>query len=216
MNAYERVMARLRGQAVDRPPNFDIMMTFAAHFIKPAAGALLSGPSGVVARPISPSRRPSDLDILQAISDPYRRTADFGARVEFPDDGLPICKVPLLSEPGDLGQLKRPDPAKGRRMSDRLEAVRPLSGALWWADADHGMGGGCAGGSRPTYAASAHCCWTCTTGQSGCATCWRSVPKWRSAFARAQVAAGADIIGLGDAIGSQVSPAGISAVTRCL
>ena len=30
MNSYERVMARLRGEPVDRPPNFNIMMQFAA------------------------------------------------------------------------------------------------------------------------------------------------------------------------------------------
>ena len=33
MNAYQRVTNRLRGEAVDRPPNFAIMMQFAAHYI---------------------------------------------------------------------------------------------------------------------------------------------------------------------------------------
>jgi len=33
MKSSERVARRLRGEEVDRPPNFDIMMAFAVHFI---------------------------------------------------------------------------------------------------------------------------------------------------------------------------------------
>ena len=33
MNSYERMTRRLRGDPVDRPPNFNIMMTFAAHHV---------------------------------------------------------------------------------------------------------------------------------------------------------------------------------------
>ena len=33
MNSYERMIQRLQGEPVDRPPNFDIMMTFAAHYV---------------------------------------------------------------------------------------------------------------------------------------------------------------------------------------
>ncbi len=33
MNAFDRVNLRLPGKPVDRPPNFDIMMAFAAHHI---------------------------------------------------------------------------------------------------------------------------------------------------------------------------------------
>jgi hypothetical protein len=33
MNSFERFQRRLAGEAVDRPPNFDIFVTFAAHHI---------------------------------------------------------------------------------------------------------------------------------------------------------------------------------------
>ena len=33
MNSCERLTKRLSGEAVDRPPNFDIMMGFAAHYV---------------------------------------------------------------------------------------------------------------------------------------------------------------------------------------
>ena len=33
MNSKERLIARIKGQPVDRPPNLDIFMTFASHYI---------------------------------------------------------------------------------------------------------------------------------------------------------------------------------------
>ena len=44
--------------------------------------------------------------------------------VEFPDDGLPISKWYFLAEPEDLRKLRPPKPEDGRRMTDRLAAVR--------------------------------------------------------------------------------------------
>jgi uroporphyrinogen-III decarboxylase len=64
------------------------------------------------------------LDILQAISDPYCDAADFGLEVELPADNLPINRQPLLQTPDDLKKLVPPNPATGRRMSDRLDAIR--------------------------------------------------------------------------------------------
>ncbi|MCU0503968.1 MAG: uroporphyrinogen decarboxylase, partial [Anaerolineae bacterium] len=107
-------MARLAGQPVDRPPNFDIMMQFAAHTIgQPLAKYYLD--YRVLCAANFAVLEAFDLDILQAISDPYREAADCGAAVEFPDDGLPISKRYFLSEPEDLRKLKPPKPEAGRR-----------------------------------------------------------------------------------------------------
>ena len=65
-----------------------------------------------------------DLDILQAISDPYREAADAGLQVTFPDDSLLLATEPLLKTPGDLDRLRYPKPEDGRRMTDRVNAVR--------------------------------------------------------------------------------------------
>jgi uroporphyrinogen decarboxylase len=203
MNAYERVTARLQGAPVDRPPNFDIMMQFAAHHI----GAPLSRyyqDYRVLCAANFAVQEAFALDILQAISDPYRETADFGAEILFPEDALPLSKRPLLAEPDDLRRLGRPNPAAGRRMSDRLEAIRlfreqrggevPIMGWVEGALAE-------AADLRDV---------------STLMTDLVDRPEWVTellehvtevavAFARAQVAAGADIIGLGDAVASQVS-----------
>lgn len=204
MNSYERVMARLAGQSVDRPPNFDIMMQFAAHYIGQPLARYYNDYRVLCAANFA-VQEDFDLDILQAISDPYREAADCGLPVAFPDDGLPIWQGPLLREPGDLARLRPPQPEHGRRMSDRLAAIRLFREQ--------------AGGRVPIMG------WV--EGALAEAADLRGVgvlltdlydrPEWvrelleactelAIAFARAQVEAGADIIGLGDAIASQIAP----------
>jgi MtaA/CmuA family methyltransferase len=198
LTPYERFKRR------DRSPNFDIMMTFAAHFIGQPLSKYYQD-HRVLAEANLAVQKAFDLDILQVISDPYREAADFGLEVEFPHDDLPLVKEPLLSKPGDLTILGIPDPGSGRRMSDRLEAIRYLRERL--------------GGQVPIMG------WV--EGALAEAADLRGVlnlmkdvytrPEWvlellehivsvEVKFAKAQIAAGADIIGLGDAIASQISP----------
>lgn len=200
----ERLQRRLRGEPVDRPPNFDIMMQFAAHYIGKPLSAYYQDYRVLVDANLS-VREAFSLDIVQAISDPYREAADWGAAIEFPPDSIPLGETPLLADPDTLGRLKTPDPATGRRMSDRLDAVRRFREEV--------------GGDVPimgwvegAFAEAAD-----LRGVSNLLTDVYDRPEWVNellerctelaiAFARAQIAAGADIIGLGDAIASQVSP----------
>jgi MtaA/CmuA family methyltransferase len=204
MNSYARVMARLRGEPVDRPPNFDIMMQFAAQAIKQPFSAYYQDYRVLCAANFA-VKEAFDLDILQVISDPYREAADFGAHIQFPADGLPLCAVPLLAESRDLDRLTLPDPNTGRRMSDRVAAVRHFREQ--------------AGGEVPImgWVEGALAEAADLRGVGTLLTDLYDRPAWvydllelctevEIAFARAQVAAGADIIGLGDAIASQVSP----------
>ena len=204
MHSLERTLRRLKGEPVDRPPNFDIFMTFAAHH----TGAPLSRyylDYRVLAEANLAVAEAFEVDILQAISDPYREAAGFGLQVEFPEDGLPVSRTPLLQEPEALSRLPRPSPYEGR-MGDRLEGVRllrersngeyPVMGWVEGALAEAGDLRGSGNLLLDLY----------------------DRPEWLEellercaenaiAFARAQVEAGAHIIGLGDAIASQISPA---------
>jgi MtaA/CmuA family methyltransferase len=204
MNAYQRMTNRLQDEAVDRPPNFNIMMTFAAHYIgQPLSRYYLD--YRVLCEANLAVQQDFSLDIVQAISDPYRETADFGANIEFPDDDLPLCRIPLLEEAADLSRLKPPDPHTGRRMSDRLEALRTFRAQVGGQVPIMGWVEGALAEAADLY---------------GVLPLMKALvrqPEWVDdlleicvevgvAFARAQVEAGADIIGLGDAIASQVSP----------
>ncbi len=204
MNSYQRYAARLRGAAIDRAPNFDIMMQRAAHHIGQPLSRYYLDHHVLVAANLAVAED-FHIDILQAISDPYREAADLGLAVEFPADGLPLATQPLLVEPADLARLRFVAPEAGRRMNDRLEAIRLFRER--------------AGGELPIMG------WV--EGALAEAADLRGVaqlmadlydrPEWvvallefcveqEIAFARAQVAAGADIIGLGDAVCSQISP----------
>ena len=205
MNSRERVYRRVRGEAVDRPPNFDIMMAFAAHFIgRPLSHFYLDHKT--LAEANLAVLEAFRLDIVQTISDPYREGGDLGLEVEFPEDGLPLRKSPLLVLPADLRNLKPVHPSSGRRMSDRVEAVRILRKEV--------------GGDVPVlgWVEGALAAVNVLRGDTALMLDLYDRPEWvqdclefmveiEIEFARAQIAAGADIVGLGDAIASQVSPA---------
>jgi uroporphyrinogen-III decarboxylase len=81
----ERVRRRLRGEAVDRPPNFDIYMQRAAHQVgRPLSRYYLD--HRVLVEANLAVLEAFDLDIVQAISDPYREASDLGLDVEWPED----------------------------------------------------------------------------------------------------------------------------------
>ncbi len=204
MHSLQRLRNVLQGAPVDRVPNFDIFMARAAHHI----GARLSTyylDHRVLCAANLAVLEDFHLDIVQAISDPYREAADTGLEVAFPDDGLPGNRTPLIADPSDLGRIRFPVSEFGPRMTDRLEAIRTLHAAV--------------GAEVPVMG------WV--EGALAEAADLRGVgnlmmdlvmnPGWvkellercvevEVAFARAQVEAGAHVIGLGDAVASQISP----------
>ena len=204
MNSFERMQAVLKNRSVDRIPNFDLIMSFGPNHIgKPLSEYYQD--YRVLCEANLAVQKDFQLDIVQAISDPYREAADAGLEVEFQPDDLPLNKKPLLENPEDVKKLKFPAPAEGRRMSDRLEAIRCFRERV--------------GGEVPIMG------WV--EGALAEAADLRGIttmmmdlvdrPDWvielleqcvetEIAFASAQIAAGADIIGLGDAIASQISP----------
>ncbi len=71
-------------------------------------------------------------DHLSVISDPAVEASDLGAAVIAPEDqpaSLDDARS-LLEDKSALLSLRRPDPASGRRMSNRLEAVALHDGLL--------------------------------------------------------------------------------------
>ena len=200
----QRLRATLDGEMPDRPLNFDIMMTFAAHH---AGRRLRDYYLDHRALTEANYRVVEDfgIDIVQAISDPYREAADLGSDVEFPDDDQPLLPVPMLAERAMSSRLRFVDPGVGRRMSDRLAALRDFRATvggelpiMGWVEGAMAEAADLRGVSAIMIDVSEDPAWVhdllefCTLQEI--------------MFAEAQVDAGADIIGIGDAVTSLISP----------
>lgn len=68
-----------------------------------------------------------DLDMLGLISDPYRETSAFGAKIKYVSDGVPRCLDLIVNSIDDVKNLKIPDVYKAERTLDRIKAGELLS-----------------------------------------------------------------------------------------
>lgn len=205
MTGYERYMAVLRGEPCDVLPRLPILMAFAARYIGATYGEFAADHKVLVEANL---RCVEDFgfDQVSVISDPYRETTGFGGEVEFVPDGVPRLLAPPLQNTKDLSTLKRPDPMVSPRMRDRVEAVAQMSAAvkgkysiLGWVEGPAAEAADLRGVTNflmDLYDDPAFC-------QDLMALCVDVGIE----FAKAQLEAGADTIGIGDAIVSQVSPA---------
>jgi MtaA/CmuA family methyltransferase len=203
MQPLERLRGVLSGAPVDRVPNFNIFMMRAAHHI----GAKLSDyylDHRVLCAANLAVLDDFHLDIVQAISDPYREAADAGLDVEFPDDGLPISRTPLVTDLGAIDHVRFPVSEFGPRMTDRLEAIRVLRAAVGGDVPVMGWVEGALAEAADLRGVSS-LMMDLVTNPDGVKALLERCVEVEVAFARAQVEAGADIIGLGDAVASQIS-----------
>lgn len=68
-----------------------------------------------------------DIDLLGLISDPYRETSAFGAGIQYVPNGVPRCLNLLVHSMDDVINLKNPDVYKAKRTLDRIKAGEELS-----------------------------------------------------------------------------------------
>ena len=204
MNSLERYRATLRGEEVDFLPRVPILMQFAAEYIGSDYGRFASDWRVLTEAQL---RCAADfgIDQLSVISDPWRECSGFGAEVRFETSG-PRCDRAPLEGARDLSLLAHPDPLASPRMLDRILAVRRFRSE---AGGEHSILGWIEG---PAAEAAD------LLGVTNFLLDLYDAPEFLGElmdrcvevgidFARAQVEAGADTIGIGDAIVSQVSPA---------
>jgi MtaA/CmuA family methyltransferase len=202
MTGLERYRAMLAGRPVDFVPRTPILMRFAAEHIG-ASYAQFIGDHRVLVEANTRGAADFDFDQVSCISDPYREAEGFGAMVDIGPNGMPRC-TPLLAGSKDLRHLPRPDPRHVPRMCDRIDAVHAFRAhcagrysILGWVEGPAAAAANLRGVSAfltdllkdPTFVADL---------MDRCLDA-------AIAFTRAQVSAGADTVGVGDAVASQVS-----------
>jgi len=110
------------GKVLFRP----ILMQFAAEYIGSNYGQFASDYKVLVEANLR-CMDDFDLDLLGLISDPYRETSAFGAGIQFIPTGVPRCLNLLVNSMGDVIKLKNPDVYKAKRTFDRIKAGEVLS-----------------------------------------------------------------------------------------
>ncbi len=124
MNGRERLLAFLRGEPVDSLPLMPITMMFAADHVGVKYREYATDHHALVAAQIALADA-YDVDYVSCISDPAREAADCGARVAMFDDQPPaiVESDALLADKSRLDGLQAPKPHAGPRMSDRVRAA---------------------------------------------------------------------------------------------
>jgi MtaA/CmuA family methyltransferase len=203
MNGSERYFGVLEGRTVDFLPRIPILMQFAAEHIGSHYGEFASD-YRVLVRANAECAREFGMDQVSAISDPYRETQGFGGTVEFVRDGVPRCSPPLKAAK-DFALLAQPDPRRSERMLDRVNAVRSFKALYEGQYSILGWIEGPAAEAADVRGVAEFLIDLLDDEPFACELMDRCVAVGID-FARAQVDAGADTIGIGDAIASQVSP----------
>lgn len=179
-----------------------ILMYFAANYIGKTYGEFASDYNVLV----EANLRCMDefgLDMLGLISDPYRETSAFGAKIQYIPDGVPRCLNYVVQTIDDVVNLKIPDVYKTERTLDRIKAGEVLAQktqgnipVIGWIEGPLAEACDLAGVQNmmmqlmmdPDFANRLmdKCMFTAKD------------------FAKAQIEAGCEIIGMGDAVCSQI------------
>ena len=207
MNGRERILAVLRGEAPDRLPLMPITMQFAAAQVGVNYRRYATDYTTLAAAQVHTARK-FGFDYVSCISDPAREAADCGAEIVFFEDQPPAFREQeaLLADKARLARLRIPDPFGGGRMTDRVRGVALLSEQVagekmveGWVEGPIAQAADLRGISRimldffddPQFVRDL----------------FGFVIALELKFALAQLEAGAEIIGIGDAAASLAGPA---------
>lgn len=188
----------VEGRTLFRP----ILMHFAARYNGHTYGELASDYKVLVESNIK-ALNDFDLDMVGLISDPYRETQAFGATIEYPAEAVPVCKANIVKTIEDVKALKDPDVYKAERTLDRIKGAQYyqqlLKGqvpVIGWVEGP--LAEAC------TLAGVSDMLMKLMTGPDFANMLMDKCVDTAKKFAEAQIQEGCCIIGIGDAICSQV------------
>ncbi|MGI6456024.1 MAG: uroporphyrinogen decarboxylase family protein [bacterium] len=205
MNGRERLLTFFNNEPIDRLPLMPITMMFAADQIEVNYKKYALDHNVLVQAQIATALK-FDLDYVSVISDPAREVADLGGEIAIYEDQPPSIneKKALLADKSNLHRLTIPDLSTGR-MHDRIQAVRAFRSKVGREKLIEGwIEGPCAESAD-------------LRGINTLMLDFYDDPDFvqeliefvlqlELKFAEAQIEAGADLIGVGDAAASLVGP----------
>jgi MtaA/CmuA family methyltransferase len=205
MTSRERIRATIAGRPIDRLAAMPITMMFAADLIGRTYREYVTD-HRVLAEAQLRTAEAFDLDYVSVISDPAREAADCGAHVRFFDDQPPAIEEddPLLADKAALLRLRVPDPERAPRMSDRLRGVALLREQSGDRMVEGWIEGPCAEGAD--LRGLGNLMLDFIDDGAFIRDLFAFVVAMETRFALAQIARGAELVGIGDAAASLVGP----------
>ena len=125
MTALERVNRAIRGQEIDRFPNFPITIASSCQLTGTHQGDYSTNPN-VLAETLLLVREMFDFDGVYVSRDNWIYHESLGGEMQFPEDDEPFGVSPLLDSPGDFRRLRLPDPEAAPGMATVLSAARQV------------------------------------------------------------------------------------------
>ena len=204
MTPLERLNSRLAGKPVDKIPNMNIVMALVAREAGASYREYVSDYRKLVQGNLICAKK-YGLDSVSLISDPMREASAFGAQIIFPENAVPYAEKPLVGDDFDLSVLKRFDPETSERTLDRLNGCRLLrekAGAnypvIGWVE-------GCIAEAADLRGLN-DLMMDLAAREDYLEDFFSIIHEQQKRFALAQLKAGADFIGVGNAAASLIGP----------
>ncbi len=202
-----RVHSMIKGEKVDRLPLMPITMMFAGDLAGVKYGRYAGDYRVLVDAQLRTAEK-FDFDYVSCISDPTREATDCGASIKFFDDQPPAVDEvnALLGDKTKLARLEVPNPLDGGRMHDRVNAAALFKEKVGDEKVIEGwIEGPCA--EAADLRGINNLMMDFYEDEAFVVDMFEFVLEMELRFARAQVEAGCDLIGIGDAAASLVGPA---------
>lgn len=204
MTSKERLFSVLAGKQPDRIPNLNIIMQYAAREIGVPYSVYCKQHEKLVEGNIVCAEK-YGLDCVTTMSDPMKEASAFGAEVIFPEDGVPYGKKKLLADESALLGLKVTNPCDSERMSQSVQAIERYKRLLGDDMPVIGWVEGCLAEAADLRGVN-ELLIDLVDEEDFVRDLMDICLEQAILFAKAQIEAGADIIGVGDAIASVAGP----------
>lgn len=204
MTSKERIYATLNGLSRDRVAVTPIFMTWAAHYIGRRYRDFYLDGDVLVEGQLAVTRA-FNVDQISAISDPWREASVYGVQFSYPENAVGKPVDTLIKSREDIEGLRYVEIEKGERTSQRIESVGKMASqlgdthsVLGWIEGPLAEYADLRGLERALY--------DLVDAPEMFSESAEILVEKAIRFARAQVEAGADMIGIGDAAASVISP----------
>jgi MtaA/CmuA family methyltransferase len=129
MTSKERIFATINGQECDRVAVTPIFMAWAAHFIGRNYRDYYLDGDVLVAAQLAVVQE-FGIDQISVISDPWREASAYGMEFDYPEQGVGHPKGLLINSIEDIAKIKTIDIAACKRMQQRVNSVAAMSAEI--------------------------------------------------------------------------------------